>query len=256
MSNAVKFTPDEGTISFEASLADEKDDVVTIRFKISDSGIGISEQQQARLFTAFQQAEDSTTRKFGGTGLGLSISKSIVDLMDGRIWVESKLKEGASFFFTIQVKRGKDKDPEKTIASYENETQGRISIDLGGHTILLAEDIDINQEIVLALLEPTGLRIECADNGAQAVQLFSEAPEKYDLIFMDVQMPEMDGYEATRMIRKMDLPGAKTIPIIAMTANVFREDVDNCLKAGMDGHVGKPLVSDEVIKLLRFYMKT
>ena len=127
--------------------------------------------------------------------------------------------------------------------------------DFSGYSILLAEDIEINREIVLALLEPTSLNIECSENGVQTLDIFSAAPDKYDMIFMDVQMPEMDGCEATRRIRELDAPQAKTIPIIAMTANVFREDIDMCLDAGMNGHVGKPLDFDEVIDQLRKYLK-
>jgi CheY-like chemotaxis protein len=123
-----------------------------------------------------------------------------------------------------------------------------------GFRILLAEDVQINQEIVLALLEPTALVIDCANNGAQAVKKFSEAPDKYAMIFMDVQMPEMDGFEATRSIRALDVPGAKTIPIVAMTANVFKEDIERCLASGMDDHVGKPIDISEVMKILRQYL--
>jgi CheY-like chemotaxis protein len=126
--------------------------------------------------------------------------------------------------------------------------------DFSGHSILLAEDIEINREIVLALLEPTFLNIECAENGVQALAMFSAAPDKFDMIFMDIQMPEMDGCEATRKIRELDTPRAKSIPIIAMTANVFREDVDKYLDAGMNGHVGKPLDFDEVIGHLRRHL--
>ena len=114
--------------------------------------------------------------------------------------------------------------------------------------------MDINREIVLALLEPTLLEIDCAKNGVEVVQMFSEAPEKYEMIFMDIQMPEMDGYEATRRIRALDLPNAKTIPIIAMTANVFREDIERCLEAGMSSHVGKPLDFDKVLEKLHTYL--
>jgi CheY-like chemotaxis protein len=121
--------------------------------------------------------------------------------------------------------------------------------------ILLAEDVDINREIVQTLLEPTLLEIDCAEDGEQAVKMFSEAPEKYDMIFMDVQMPKMDGYEATRAIRVMDNPKAKTIPIIAMTANVFRDDIEKCLASGMNGHVGKPIDFSEVIDRLRHYLR-
>jgi len=120
--------------------------------------------------------------------------------------------------------------------------------------VLLAEDVEINREIVLALLEPTSIEIDCAENGAEAVRMFSEAPEKYDIIFMDLQMPEMDGYEATRRIRAMEIQKAKEIPIAAMTANVFQEDIEKCMKAGMNEHLGKPLDFDEVLKLLRKYL--
>ena len=128
------------------------------------------------------------------------------------------------------------------------------SNDFSAYSILLAEDIEINREIVLALLEPTLLNVECAENGVRALSLFAAAPEKYDLIFMDIQMPDMDGFEATRNIRALDIPQAKTIPIIAMTANVFHEDIEKCLEAGMDSHVGKPLDFDEVINQLQRYL--
>jgi CheY-like chemotaxis protein len=123
-----------------------------------------------------------------------------------------------------------------------------------GFRILLAEDVEINREIVSALLEPTLLAIDCAVNGAEAVRMFSDMPERYNMIFMDVQMPEMDGYEATRRIRALDVPQAKKIPIIAMTANVFREDIEKCREAGMDGHVGKPLDIEELLTVLNVYL--
>jgi CheY-like chemotaxis protein len=127
--------------------------------------------------------------------------------------------------------------------------------DFSGRHILLAEDVEINQEIVIALLEPTSVLIDCAGNGADAVRLFTGDPEKYDIIFMDVQMPEMDGYEATRLIRSSGAPRAGSIPIVAMTANVFREDIEKCLASGMNDHVGKPLDFDEVLEKLRLYLK-
>ena len=127
--------------------------------------------------------------------------------------------------------------------------------DFTGHTILLAEDVEINREIVLTMLEPTNIAVDCAENGSQAVNMLETAPDRYDMIFMDIQMPEMDGYEATRRIRSLNVPGAKTIPIIAMTANVFHEDVEKCLEAGMNGHIGKPIDFDDVIRQLRSFLK-
>jgi CheY-like chemotaxis protein len=141
------------------------------------------------------------------------------------------------------------------ILGEEDDGQAEAEIDFTGHSIMLAEDIEINREIVLALLEPIGLEIDCAENGAKAVELFSANPDKYDMIFMDLQMPEMDGYTATRTIRALDLEWAKKIPIVAMTANVFKEDVENCIKAGMNGHVGKPLDYNEVIAVLEKYFR-
>jgi len=131
------------------------------------------------------------------------------------------------------------------------ETKRNVAYDFKGCRILLVEDVEINREIVQTLLEPTLLKIDCAENGCEAVRLFTDTPEKYDLILMDVQMPIMDGYEATRHIRKLEMPKAKDIPIIAMTANVFREDVEKCLDAGMSGHIGKPFNLTEVLEILR-----
>jgi CheY-like chemotaxis protein len=364
---------------------------------VIDSGIGISPAQQKHLFQPFHQAEASTTRKYGGTGLGLAISKRIVELMGGEIWIDSELGKGATFAFTVQLKRGDKKersllerginwgasktqnvrilavdDDRDTLDFIEKITseggaccdtalsakealelirQGRnydiyiidwnmpeidgmklagmiraisreteaaqetteteeahiimlsaatwnlmdyetknvhvskfinkplfsftivdaINDCLGmgeheetlsekpadqfpGKHILLAEDVEINCEIVIAILEPTLVKITCAQNGKEAVRVFSEAPDQYDMIFMDLQMPEMDGYEATRQIRSLDFPKAKNIPIVAMTANVFKEDIEKCINAGMNGHVGKPVDFDEVMEKLRVFL--
>lgn len=385
LSNAVKFTPENGSIHLNTYFLREENDICTVQIEVIDSGIGISPEQQSRLFTSFEQAESSTSRRFGGTGLGLAISKRIVEMMDGRIWIESELGKGSTFAFTIQAKRGSGDsksllgsdvnwknirilviDDSDEIREYfaemmqqfgvgcdlagsgeeaceliyangpydlyfvdwkmpgmdgievsrlikkiesdnsviimisstewsviEDEAKsagiekfllkplfpsavvdcisecigsgGKVSAADGsfdretenfeGYCILLAEDVEINREIVLALLEPTSLSIDCAENGAEALRIYSGDPDRYDMIFMDVQMPEMDGYEATRRIRSLDIPKAKTVPIIAMTANVFREDIEKCLDAGMDGHVGKPLDFHEVLGDLRKYLK-
>ncbi|MCL2010032.1 MAG: ATP-binding protein [Synergistaceae bacterium] len=253
LGNAVKFTPDEGRISLDARLLGEENGVCAIQITVTDTGIGISPEQQSRLFQSFQQAESDTTRKFGGTGLGLSISKRIVEMMGGEIRVKSEFNEGSAFSVTIRMRRGEGKEQEPEQEQPDDAPPDNADI-FAGHGILLAEDVEINREIVLALLEPTGLKIDCAENGAEAVRMFSSAPGKYEMIFMDVQMPEMDGYEATRRVRASDVPGAETIPIIAMTANVFREDVEKSLEAGMNGHIGKPLDFDEVLRQLRKFL--
>jgi PAS domain S-box-containing protein len=257
LGNAVKFTPEHGSIRLDARFFGEQDNLCTIEIAVSDTGIGISPEQQEHLFNSFQQAESSTARRFGGTGLGLAISKSIVEMMGGAIRVQSEPGKGSIFTFTIQAKkvaRSNDvtDNPLGTEHTAEEEKSGLVGL-FAGRCILLAEDVEINREIVLALLEITQVEIDCAENGLEAVRKFNEKPDKYDMIFMDVQMPEMDGYEATRRIRAMDMPKAKNIPIIAMTANVFREDIEKCLAVGMNSHVGKPLNFDEVLKKLNGY---
>jgi signal transduction histidine kinase/CheY-like chemotaxis protein len=379
LSNAVKFTPKDGEIRLEAKLLKESEDgFCVIQIEVADTGIGISAEQNERLFESFEQADSNTSRKFGGTGLGLAICKKIVELMGGRIWVESETGKGSRFFFTVHMKKGAEAlprtsrnirilaaDSQNDVLEYFSDIAKRINVfcdtasgkeeaitlieknngydiyfidwhmpgidgllhylksttpqadghpsvvvmisasewasieneareagadkflsrpvfpssvsemidsclessgakekktDTGivqkfpGRRILLAEDIEINREIVIALLEPFQLDIDCAENGKTAVDMFTQNPAKYDMIFMDVQMPEMDGYTATRAIRALDAPAAKTVPIIAMTANVFTEDVEKCLAAGMNGHMGKPLDFDEVLKKLAQYL--
>ena len=256
LSNAVKFTPEEGTVSLDVQLVSEAGDMCRLQISIADSGIGISTEQKDRLFYAFEQAEADTARRYGGTGLGLPISKSIVEMMGGEIWVESEPERGSTFTFTVNLQRGADILNEFIGAgtAAEHSEQRKECGDYTGSVILLAEDVEINREIVLTQLEPTGLAIECAENGLQAVNMFEAAPEKYGMIFMDVQMPEMDGYSATRAIRALGVPRSATIPIIAMTANVFREDIEKCLDAGMNGHVGKPINVDNVLEQLRWHL--
>jgi CheY-like chemotaxis protein len=251
----VKFTPEKGTIKVEVRQLVQGHGYCLIKFIVSDTGIGISEDQQALLFNPFQQAEGSITRKYGGTGLGLSISKSIVELMGGSIAIESEVGKGSTFSFSVKLKQGlaKGTDPFEPYSEFKTFEFDRTN-DFSHNQILLVEDVDINREIVLALLEPTRVKVDCATNGVEAIRLFSEDPKKYDIIFMDLQMPVMDGLEATRHIRSMDKPRAKTIPIIAMTANVFVEDIENCLKSGMNDHIGKPLDLEELLAKMRLYL--
>ncbi|MDR2180074.1 MAG: response regulator [Synergistaceae bacterium] len=255
LGNAVKFTPEGGSISLDVGFVKEEEGACTLQIKVTDTGIGITPEQQSRLFASFEQAESSTSRKFGGTGLGLAISKRIVELMEGRIWIESELGKGSTFAFTLRAKRGAAEPADGSgVGALAADDAPEVRDCFDEYRVLLAEDVEINREIVLALLEPTGLSIDCAENGEEAVRLFSEAPGRYDMIFMDVQMPEVDGYEATRRIRALGVPEAKKVPIVAMTANVFREDVEKCLEAGMDDHLGKPLDFDEVLARLRKYL--
>jgi PAS domain S-box-containing protein len=385
LSNAIKFTPNRGNITLNVRKLDEKDRICVIQVEVSDTGIGISEEQRAQLFNSFVQADSSISRKFGGTGLGLAISKRIVEMMDGEIWVESELGKGSVFKFYFQAERGQSSkkntarrsalkldqlhalvvDDSEDLREYflsmakkigfrcdaaesgeaaarlleegrrydiffvdwrmpgvngaeltrtirntvgdkaivimisgvewakieeeaksagvngfipkplfpslvvdclneylsrpedarhaGEETEAATELNLEGKRILLAEDVEINREIVIALLEPYGLDVSCAENGAEAVRKFEERPYDYDIIFMDVHMPEMDGYEATRRIRSLDIPRAREIPIIAMTANVFAEDVEKCKAAGMNDHVGKPLDMEQVMAALVKY---
>jgi signal transduction histidine kinase/DNA-binding response OmpR family regulator len=403
LSNAVKFTPEYGNIRLDTLLGGGRNQEparfpapgenagensnYTLMISVRDSGIGLSMEQQNRLFSSFQQADSSTSRKYGGTGLGLAISRRIVEMMGGTIWVDSEPGKGAEFTFTVTLREGDGKgealfapgvhwgnfrllavDDDRDIREYFTDIGDRFGfscdtapngeealaliskngpydicfvdwkmpgmdgVELAGKitapgnrpgykpvvimisaagwdaiendakqagvdkflskplfpstiidcinncigrenllepvnteiipveklkgSILLAEDVDINREIVLALLEPASLKVDCAENGAEALRMFEEAPDKYDLILMDVQMPEMDGYEATRKIREYENEnGTGHIPIVAMTANVFREDIERAQESGMDGHIGKPLDFGEVFGLLKKYLK-
>jgi signal transduction histidine kinase/CheY-like chemotaxis protein len=258
INNAIKFTPDGGEIKLLAELEKEEDGICTIRVDISDTGIGITEEQKARLFSSFVQADNSTARKYGGTGLGLSISKSIVELMGGEIWVDSIPNSGSVFSFRVQLLRTEDWEPADTQAdsSADGDTDDADLNDFSAWHILLVDDVDINREIVIALLESTGIKIDSAENGVQALALYRENPDRYNMILMDLQMPEMDGYEATRSIRKLEAEnGVKNqIPIVAMTANVFREDVERCLAVGMNDHIGKPIDFEDLLSKLRRFL--
>jgi len=370
LGNAIKFTPEGGSIHIEASILEDAGGSCEIQVSVTDTGIGISREQQASLFRSFQQADADTSRNFGGTGLGLCISKSIVEMMGGRIWIDSKVGSGSRFAFTVKMRRGAeeqsvsgkwndlrilaaDDDPgvlahfagiareygivcdtarscdeallhimrnqpydfcfvndaigsgcghdavslmkeqnpgicvvtmlstislssagngammegadrymskplfassivdvvnERLGAYEEQERKLRLDGLFEGYHVLLVDDVDINREVLLSQLEPTLITADCAGNGIEAVNMFCAAPEKYDMIFMDILMPEMDGYEASRKIRALDVPNARTVPIVAMTANVFKEDVQKCLEAGMNCHLGKPLDIEEVVR--------
>jgi len=388
LSNAVKFTPEKGTITMTVAETQSENDYSILRFTVSDTGIGITKEQIDKLFTSFEQADGSISRRFGGTGLGLAISKSIVEKMNGRIWVESETNKGSVFSFEIRLERSPRQndififdgitpsdlkllivDGDQDIRLHFNDVVSNFGIhtdeaesgkraihlvktankvqkpydvvfldynlpdmdgietanklgalidkntvivmtsflewnkieklasgagihrfipkplfpssildaineivgntiknlkietaieerapDFSHATLLLAEDVEINREVFIALLEDTNINIHVAENGMIAVNKFKDDPDKYDIIIMDVQMPEMDGYEATRIIRALDIPKAKQIPIIAMTANAFKEDIDMCISSGMNDHLAKPIDVEAVTRKLMFYL--
>jgi len=390
LSNAAKFTPKGGNIRLAAYLEEEACGTNVIRVEVSDTGIGISEEHRAGLFSPFLQADSGISRKFGGTGLGLAISSRLVEMMGGRIWLESEFGKGSTFSFTFRAKWGEgrnrhilprkvdwsgarllvvDDDPDflehfhsslvwhgiscdiasdgesalETISRNDSpydaffidwkmpgmdgielasrirkqaggsppriilisasdqevieadmpgcrvdhflqkplfnldivnclnkcfgdetcedeEPQGGGTEDFSGLRLLIVDDIELNREIVISFLEDTGMAIDCAENGLVAVEMVREAKEPYDMIFMDLQMPEMDGYEATRRIRQFEEAQLKRglefrhVPIVAMTANVFREDIEKCLKVGMDNHIGKPVTVEDIMEKLNMHL--
>ena len=377
--NAIKISPQNGDITLNAKLKDIVDEDAEILISVTDTGSGYTEEQKEQLFESYHKADIDASRKHGGTDLGLSISKSIIEMMGGTIWVESKPRRGSTISFTVHMKKsgtsadslqtvsGRLKgtrvlvvDDEKSMLEYLDESMRRFSVEhdfassgsealslvfekgdydiyfldwrmpvmngteLAGKLkimnekayiviisaaelgdfekeaksvgvnrfltkpilpadlvdvftdyckenglkgprvdkknyegifketcVLIAEDVEINREIVQTLLEPTLLSIDFAENGKEAVRLFNENPEKYKMIFMDVRMPEMDGHEATRIIRSQDNPVAQSIPIVAMTASDLKEDIDECYDSGMNGRVGKPLDYVEIIETIQ-----
>lgn len=386
LSNAIKFTPEGGKISLNVEGKKTKEGYMMVRFSVTDAGIGIAEDHQERIFNSFEQADKSTTRKYGGTGLGLAICKGIVNAMGGKIWVESKLGKGSKFSFEVELKIAQDdtsqailddkdylsnlkvlvvddcpstrryfldimdkfgistdaaqsgseaiefvnraynaqkkysvifldwqmpemdgievarhikekidkdtaiimissskwtefehlaKDaginryiPKPLFASVIFNTINEVSngkvvqkatspatqeVDFSELSMLLVDDIKINRDICVAFLEPTGMKIDQAKDGLEAIQMFQENPHKYDLIMMDIQMPNIDGYESTMAIRALEFEKAKSIPIIAMSANVFKEDIDNCIKSGMNDHISKPISKERMVDKIMQY---
>ncbi|MCL1991880.1 MAG: ATP-binding protein [Spirochaetes bacterium] len=253
LSNAVKFTPEKGDISLSVRVMDNAGKLYTVRFCVSDTGIGLSEEEKKRIFTPFAQASEGTSRKFGGTGLGLSISKSIIEAMGGVIWVDSELGRGASFTFELILEQGLSGLLQEQDSISADADLGSLENIFKGSQILIAEDIEINREIVNALLEETGIGMDFAEDGEKALELFTANQEKYSVILMDVHMPNMDGYEATMKIRRLDGWG-KDVPIVAMTANVFQEDVEKCIASGMNFHLCKPVELDKLIEQLKMFL--
>ncbi len=235
--NALKFT-EHGTITIRARAIENHAEAIVLCCEVIDTGVGIAPESQSRLFTAFEQADGSMTRKYGGTGLGLAINKRLAKLMGGEVGLESREGHGSRFWFTAHLFKQSRSDEVPANGNDTGATaETRLLNRYAGTRILLAEDEPINQEVSLSLLEDAGLSVDLAEDGLRAVELAKQ--NRYALILMDMQMPSLNGLDATRAIR--GLPECDTLPIIAMTANAFDEDRQRCLDAGMNDHIGKPV---------------
>ena len=261
MTNAIKFTPDNGRVQLNAEKLEEKGNEVTIKIEVADSGIGISPEQQEKIFSAYNQADRTIAKQSGGAGMGLAISKRNIELMQGNISIESELGKGAKFIITLRMKKGKQSAVPATAEIPTESTPAppppvikASDLNLQGYTILAAEDMNFHREVLSMYLKKTGVNIDYAVNGKEAVEKFKANPEKYKLILMDIRMPEMNGDEATKIIRALNVKNAKNIPIIAMTADVFKEDVEKCLSSGMNDHISKPVVPKIIYAKLKQYL--
>ena len=244
LGNAVKFTPEYGRVEFRVEKKEQSEGRALIKFSVSDTGIGISDEAQSTIFQSFEQAGNTISRKYGGTGLGLAISNRIVQLFGGDISVTSKLGMGSEFSFSIWLK-----ETESDLSDQEgiSDPTGKFA----GKRALVVDDVEINRMIVLSMLETTGMIIDEAEDGKVALEKFSRSPEgSIDIVFMDVQMPHMNGYEAAMAIRDLNRSDAYNVPIVALTANAFKEDVDTALRHGMNAHLAKPVEIDKLVEIL------
>jgi signal transduction histidine kinase/ActR/RegA family two-component response regulator len=247
VSNALKFTR-QGEVKISVEVLQSNNESVDVKVTVSDSGIGIAQTALDTLFNAFTQADGSTTRKYGGTGLGLAIVSQLVEMMDGSLGVESEEGEGSSFWFIANYPCT---DEACVSAEKTAKQSGKVMLNA---KVLLVEDNPINQMVAQKMLEKFGLKATLADNGVEALKLLKE--QIFDLVLMDCQMPEMDGFDATREIRKLDIKTLyeKRLPVVAMTANVMSGDRERCLEVGMDDYIGKPVQRDQLETVLRKWL--
>ena len=243
--NAIKFT-ETGSVTLRAVKLHETNESVLLRFEVEDTGVGIAAEAIPRLFSAFEQADNSTTRKYGGTGLGLVITRRLAELMGGEAGVESTLGVGSTFWFTARLQKKERRKAERTPDIVGPDAEAELRQRYSGNHVLVVDDEPVNREVAKIQLEDTGLVIDTAEDGAQAI---AKAQVKvYAAILMDMQMPNVDGLEATRQIRR--IPGYRNTPIIAMTANVFAEDKARCLEAGMNDFLIKPFIPETLFATL------
>ncbi len=254
LSNAVKFT-ERGHVKLLVSLHEQNNNIAQVRFRVVDSGIGIAKEHQQAVFERFQQADGSTTRKYGGTGLGLAICAQLVHIMGGDIKLTSELGLGSCFDFTIPltVVSGLPTytDPLNVLDFPRTEANEATNKNPDTPWVLIVEDTEVNQRVVRIMLEQLGLKVSVASHGEEALQLCRE--HAFDLIFMDCQMPVMDGFIATEQIRDMNEWGAH-VPIIALTANVVKEDQQRCFEAGMNEFVAKPVTKARLQQIFEQYL--
>jgi signal transduction histidine kinase/ActR/RegA family two-component response regulator len=258
LGNAVKFTDDGGRIEMSVTGALSEDGSgCTLSVTVRDNGIGVSDEQQQNLFESFRQADAGMTRRYGGTGLGLALSKRILEQMGGDIDMTSELGKGSTFCFNIPIQVAPDDDTPEPGGAGGAQSGGAAATgdNFDGRTILIAEDVEVNREIVVMQLEGTGVTIDEAVNGAEALQMYMHNPTRYDLILMDIQMPEMDGFEAARAIRRIADGSERDVPIVAMSANAFKEDVAMSLASGMNEHLPKPVDRLALLAVLRKYLR-
>ncbi len=258
LGNAVKFTPEQGTVSLGVHLLEIDDNNMLVRFDVTDTGIGIAQDAIDKLFKPFEQAEAATARVYGGTGLGLSISRSIVNLLGGDITISSVVGEGSTFSFTVWM----EIQTSVSDIPFDNQTLIEASpiiteaVDYSKKRVMLADDVELNRIIITEMLQSYNLMIDEVADGTEAVAKFNESPiNHYDLILMDALMPQMTGYEAAKNIRELDREDAKSVPIIAVTANAFKEDVDRAIQSGMNAHLAKPVEYEKLVETIKTYIK-